>query len=160
MLTIFTLGLQETESEEDILDEGDDDVEEEHDHEHEVPVDHELMVKAPEVSAAPREAERQLSKKERKKKELAELEALLADFGVAPKESSNGQNESRGNLDQLSAINNFLASNFQVKNYVSTTIHGRWGSSLNQLLKNTSLKLMIKLSLTNSKFLFLGHSCS
>ncbi|KAK4755897.1 hypothetical protein SAY87_009654 [Trapa incisa] len=40
------------------------------------------------------ETERQLSKKERKKKELAELEALLADFGVAQKDS-NGQVESR-----------------------------------------------------------------
>ncbi|MFQ6638321.1 hypothetical protein Gotur_016267 [Gossypium turneri] len=39
-------------------------------------------------------SERQLSKKERKKKELAELEALLADFGVTQKES-NGQDESR-----------------------------------------------------------------
>lgn len=57
--------------------------------------------KAPEVSAPPKEAERQLSKKERKKKELAELEALLADFGVTQKES-NGQDESRGNCGLLS----------------------------------------------------------
>ncbi|KAL5783207.1 hypothetical protein ACOSP7_008236 [Xanthoceras sorbifolium] len=89
--------VEDSESEEDILDldEGDDDVEDEHDHEPEVAVHHEPVVKMPpEVSAAPKEAERQLSKKERKKKELAELEALLADFGVAPKES-NGQDESR-----------------------------------------------------------------
>ncbi|OMO80486.1 hypothetical protein COLO4_24069 [Corchorus olitorius] len=95
----FSLGpskAQDSESEEDILDEGDYDMEEEHDHEPEVPVHPEpVQIKAPEVPAAPKEAERQLSKKERKKKELAELEALLADFGVAPKES-NDQDESRG----------------------------------------------------------------
>jgi len=51
-----------------------------------------------EVPAAPKEAERQLSKKERKKKELEELEALLADFGVTQKESNDGQgqDESQG----------------------------------------------------------------
>jgi hypothetical protein len=51
-----------------------------------------------EVPVAPKEAERQLSKKERKKKELEELEALLADFGVQPKESNDGQaqDESQG----------------------------------------------------------------
>ncbi|KAK4274382.1 hypothetical protein QN277_017610 [Acacia crassicarpa] len=87
---------EDSESEEDILDEGDDDVEEEHDHEPELSVNPEHEVKKPaEVSVAPKEAERQLSKKERKKKELAELEALLADFGVSQKES-NGQDESRG----------------------------------------------------------------
>lgn len=56
----------------------------------------EPVVKKPaEVSAPPKEAERQLSKKEKKKKELAELEALLADFGVSQKESDS-QDESRG----------------------------------------------------------------
>lgn len=52
--------------------------------------------KAPEVPSAPKEAERQLSKKEIKKKELAELEALLADFGVSPK-VDNTPHESQGN---------------------------------------------------------------
>ena len=89
------LWLQDSESEEDILDEGDDDVEEEHDHESVNP-EHEVN-KPAEVSVAPKEAERQLSKKERKKKELAELEALLADFGVTPKDT-NGQDESQGNM--------------------------------------------------------------
>lgn len=86
----------DTDSEEDILDEGDgdDDVEEEHDNGSEVLVHPEPAVKkSPEVSVAPKEAERQLSKKERKKKELAELDALLADFGVTPKEN-DGQDES------------------------------------------------------------------
>ena len=103
------LWLQDTDSDEDILDEGDvdDEVEDEHDHETEpeVPVHPESEVKKPyEVSGAPKEAERQLSKKERKKKELAELDALLADFGVAPKES-DGQDESSGNWKQLSCYN-------------------------------------------------------
>lgn len=91
------LCLQETESEEDILDEGDDDVEDEHDNEPDVPVHPEPEVKKPpEVPVAPKEAERQLSKKERKKKELAELEALLADLGV-PQKEGDGQDDSRGN---------------------------------------------------------------
>uniref|UniRef100_A0A5B7A0A3 Putative nucleolin-like n=1 Tax=Davidia involucrata TaxID=16924 RepID=A0A5B7A0A3_DAVIN len=82
--------VEESESEEDILDEGDDDAEEDHDHELEIPLHPEPVVKkATEVSSAPKETERQLSKKERKKKELAELEALLADFGVAPKEDND-----------------------------------------------------------------------
>lgn len=75
-------------------------MEEEHGQETEVQVHPEPepeVKKAPEVPAPPKEAERQLSKKERKKKELAELEALLADFGVAPKES-NGQEDSQGNF--------------------------------------------------------------
>ncbi|KAK8597933.1 hypothetical protein V6N13_095327 [Hibiscus sabdariffa] len=87
------IDLEDSESEEDILDEGDD-VEEEHDHEPEVQVHPEpVQEKAPEVPAPPKEAERQLSKKERKKKELAELEALLADFGVAQNER-DGHDES------------------------------------------------------------------
>lgn len=103
----FICDLQETESEEDILDEGDDDVEEEHDNEPDVPVHPEPEVKkSPEVPAVPKEAERQLSKKERKKKELAELEALLADFGVAQKEG-DGQDDSRGNCGKPSALDTY-----------------------------------------------------
>ena len=74
-------------------------MEEDHDHEPEVQVHPEpVLEKAPEVPAPPKEAERQLSKKERKKKELAELEALLADFGVTQKES-NDEDESHGNFN-------------------------------------------------------------
>ena len=77
-------------------------MEEDHDHEPEVQVHPEpVQKKAPEVPAPPKEAERQLSKKERKKKELAELDALLADFGVT--QESNGQDESRGNFNHLGA---------------------------------------------------------
>jgi hypothetical protein len=80
------LPAEESESEEDILDEGDEEEEEEHDQLPEETIQMEPMEnKAPEVPSAPKEAERQLSKKEIKKKELAELEALLADFGVSPK---------------------------------------------------------------------------
>lgn len=62
---------------------------------------HEPVVKKhPEVPAVPKETERQLSKKERKKKELAELEALLADFGVSQKDS-NGQDELLGNHSSM-----------------------------------------------------------
>lgn len=99
----YFLWLQESESDDDILDEADYELEDEHDHEHdhehepEVPVHPEPSVKkVPEASVAPKEAERQLSKKERKKKELAELDALLADFGVSQKDG-NSQDESRGN---------------------------------------------------------------
>jgi len=85
---------QESESEEELLDLVDEVEDEEHEHEVEAPVHPEPVVKkAPEPSAPAKETERQLSKKERKKKELEELEALLADFGVAQKDS-NGQGNS------------------------------------------------------------------
>ncbi|OIW15049.1 hypothetical protein TanjilG_13976 [Lupinus angustifolius] len=95
--------VQDSESE-DMLDEGDDDVEEEHDPEPDYSMKPEPeLQKHNEVPAAPKEAERHLSKKERKKKELAELDALLADFGVTQKESI-GQDESQGNNVELCAI--------------------------------------------------------
>lgn len=104
--------MQESESEEDILDEGDDDVEEEHDNEPEAPVLPEPVVKkTPEVPLPPKETERQLSKKERKKKELAELEALLADFGVAQKDSID-QDESRGNSSYMPKAHKFARGAF------------------------------------------------
>ena len=62
-----------------------------------------VVKKSAESSLVPKETEKQLSKKERKKKELAELEALLADFGVSQKES-NGQDESSGKSYLLSAM--------------------------------------------------------
>ena len=72
-------------------------MDEDHDQEPEEPIQAEPVVNnVPEVSSAPNATERQLSKKERKKKELAELEALLADFGVSPKVDST-QDESHGN---------------------------------------------------------------
>ncbi|KAL1552455.1 neurofilament heavy polypeptide-like [Salvia divinorum] len=84
--------LEESESEDELLDEGDDDVEEEPEHEMEVGEPSEPIVETQvEQSPAPRETERQLSKKERRKKELAELEAILADFGVNPKEKAEDE---------------------------------------------------------------------
>ncbi|WMV42799.1 hypothetical protein MTR67_036184 [Solanum verrucosum] len=76
--------LEETESEDDLLDE-DEDVED-NDHESEVPEHADPVGQKIEASPAPKETERQLSKKERRKKELAELDSLLADFGVEQKE--------------------------------------------------------------------------
>lgn len=75
--------VEETESEDD-LDE-DEDVED-NDQESEVPEHAEPVGQKIEASPAPKEAERQLSKKERRKKELADLEALLADFRVEQNE--------------------------------------------------------------------------
>ncbi|KAF6172935.1 hypothetical protein GIB67_035489 [Kingdonia uniflora] len=85
----------ESESE-DGLDEGDDFGE---DHEHdehedegetEVPEKIESVTKdPPQVSFAPKETERQLSKKELKKKELAELDAVLVELGIPKKEASD-----------------------------------------------------------------------
>ncbi|KAK4388893.1 hypothetical protein Sango_2226300 [Sesamum angolense] len=87
--------VEESESEDELLDEGDEDVEEEPDHETEVQEQPEQAIKTPvEVSPAPKDTERQLSKKERRKKELAELEAILADFGVNSKEKA--EDESSG----------------------------------------------------------------
>ncbi|GFY96307.1 hypothetical protein Acr_11g0006130 [Actinidia rufa] len=86
----------ESESEEEGLDEIDDDNGEEHDHEPEVTEEKEPIVKKiAEVSLASKDPERQLSKKELKKKELAELDAVLAELGY-PKSESGGQDDSRG----------------------------------------------------------------
>lgn len=64
-------------------------MEEEHDHEPEIQEQAEPIVQKPvQVFSAPKETERQLSKKEKKKKELEDLDALLADMGVNPKEKA------------------------------------------------------------------------
>ncbi|XP_073314775.1 uncharacterized protein [Primulina huaijiensis] len=81
--------VEESESEDELLDEVDDDMEDDHDHQEEVQDQPEpLMQKPVEVPSVPKETERQLSKKERRKKELAELDAILADFGVNTKEKA------------------------------------------------------------------------
>lgn len=81
--------MQETDSE---VDYGDDDADDEPEHEVEVvrPVEP-VAKKATPVLAPPKEPERQLSKKEQKKKELAELDAVLAEFGVTEKKDSVGK---------------------------------------------------------------------
>lgn len=88
--------LQEIESEDDGLDdEVDDDAEDEHEHENEAEdaVPAEPTVKN--VPAPPKDTERQLSKKELKKKELAELDAVLAELGLGTSSNSN-QDETNG----------------------------------------------------------------
>jgi hypothetical protein len=86
--------LQDVESDdEDLDDEVDDGAEDEHEHEVE-DVSAEPVVKA--VPAPPKDTERQLSKKELKKKELAELDAVLAELGLSGNSSNaaqDGKNE-------------------------------------------------------------------
>ncbi|EOY30888.1 Uncharacterized protein TCM_037938 [Theobroma cacao] len=88
--------LEESESEEECLDEADDDVEEEHENEAEAQVEVQPVVKKPpEASMVTKETERQLSKKELKKKGLEELDAVLAELGLTKPETS-GPNDSHG----------------------------------------------------------------
>ncbi|XP_031256817.1 putative histone deacetylase complex subunit cti6 [Pistacia vera] len=87
--------VEESESEEEGLDEVDEDVEEEHENETETAVEVEpLVAKPPETPLAPKDTERQLSKKELKKKGLEELDALLAEMGL--KNEASGQDGSHG----------------------------------------------------------------
>ncbi|XP_058075607.1 uncharacterized protein LOC131224046 [Magnolia sinica] len=100
LLQKFETMRTESESEEDGLDEDADDVEEEHELEPEVPLTTELVVKnPPSASLVPKDTERKLSK-ELKKKELADLEAILTELGI-PKKETNGQ---AGNLFFVSRI--------------------------------------------------------
>lgn len=71
---------------------------EEIENEPEFAVDREPVTKMPiEAPPAFKETERQLSKKELKKKGLEELEAVLAEFGYMNREKSS-QDETQGNL--------------------------------------------------------------
>lgn len=87
---------QESESEEEGVDDVDDDNEEEPEHEPDVLLQEKdpVIEKAAEV-VAPKDSERQLSKKELKKKELAELEEMLAQFGYNKPED---QDATHGNF--------------------------------------------------------------
>ncbi|CAN6349860.1 unnamed protein product [Urochloa humidicola] len=91
---------EEVESEDDGLDdEVEDDADEEHEHDTEDAAPAEPTVKndvAP--PAAPKDTERQLSKKELKKKELAELDAILTELGLGASSNST-QDESNGKKD-------------------------------------------------------------
>ena len=79
--------LQEIESEdEEHDDEAEDGAEDEPEHEVEA-ADPDVK----KVAAAPKETERQLSKKELKKKELAELDAVLAELGISENASDAAQ---------------------------------------------------------------------
>ncbi|TQD92258.1 hypothetical protein C1H46_022140 [Malus baccata] len=87
--------LHESESEEEGGDEVDD-VDEEHENELEAPLETEPVKKLPEPSPAPKDTERQLSKKELKKKGLEELEAVLAELGYPTNTETSGQDDSSG----------------------------------------------------------------
>lgn len=63
-----------------------------------MPAEKEPVVEKP--VEAPKETDRQLSKKELKKKELAELEAVLAELGFPTSEAS-GQEGSRGEQNKI-----------------------------------------------------------
>ncbi|CAN6699501.1 unnamed protein product [Malus baccata var. baccata] len=99
-----TVGELESESEEEGLDEVDD-VDEEHENELEASVETEPVKKLPEPSPAPKETERQLSKKELKKKGLEELEAVLAELGYPTKTETSGQDDSNGIAQEKKAEN-------------------------------------------------------
>ena len=99
-LILFTLVylLQESESEDEGLDEGDEEIEEEPEPEPEAPIsaDEPAERKTVPTTSAPKDTERQLSKKELKKKGLEELDALLAELGISGKD---------GNQEQSNGIN-------------------------------------------------------
>lgn len=85
---------EEIESEDDGLDDGDGDIDDDQENEPEVQVPNETSVKEPSPpSVAQKETERQLSKKELKKKELAELDAVLAELGITDKDKTNSASE-------------------------------------------------------------------
>ncbi|KAG6521551.1 hypothetical protein ZIOFF_018674 [Zingiber officinale] len=85
--------IKESESEDDGLDMGDDDDVEELENESEAVRKEPTIEKPAPVSAPPKDAERQLLMKELKKKEMAELDALLHEMGIANKDSNTAQNE-------------------------------------------------------------------
>lgn len=90
---------QESDSEVEGLDDVEEDVEEEHENEREASVQEEPepVVKKPSELSVHKDTERQLSKKELKKKGLEELDAVLAELGY-PTKDTGGSDESCGNL--------------------------------------------------------------
>lgn len=82
--------LQECESEDEALDEGEEDAEEVPEQEHEAPAVDAAENKTSTTIPAPKDPERQLSKKELKKKGLEELDAILAELGLSGQEQSTG----------------------------------------------------------------------
>ncbi|XP_042444026.1 uncharacterized protein LOC122029143 [Zingiber officinale] len=83
---------------------GDDDDVEELENEPEVVRKEPTIEKPTPVSAPPKDAERQLSKKELKRKEMAKLDALLHEMVIANKDSNTAQNETadKKQLEQCS----------------------------------------------------------
>lgn len=95
--SIFHIFVQESETEDDGLDIGDDDDIEEPEIEPEAVISEPIVEKLAPVLVPAKDAERQLSKKELKKKEMAELDALLNEFGIANKDNNSSQDEINGN---------------------------------------------------------------
>ncbi|ONK66567.1 uncharacterized protein A4U43_C06F9590 [Asparagus officinalis] len=102
--------LQESESEDGGLDEGVENIQDEPEPEPEAPIASEPTKNKPlPTTSAPKENERQLSKKELKKKGLEELDALLAELGISSQEQSNEgkkseeQNGQGGKKESVSA---------------------------------------------------------
>lgn len=112
--------VQESESEDDDdgLDIGDDDDVEEPENEPEAVVKEPTIEKAAPVPVPSKDAERQLSKKELKKKEMAELDALLHELGIANKDSNAAQDETTGN-----PIFHIFSSFLYILNFNSHDMH-------------------------------------
>ncbi|KAG6526269.1 hypothetical protein ZIOFF_016251 [Zingiber officinale] len=92
--------LVESETEDDGLDIGDDDDIEEPEIEPEAVISEPIVEKLAPVLVPAKDAERQLSKKELKKKEMAELDALLNEFGIANKDNNSSQDEINDKKEQ------------------------------------------------------------
>ena len=88
--------LQESESEDEGFDEGDEEIEQEPEPEAPISADEPAEKKTVPTTSAPKDTERQLSKKELKKKGLEELDALLAELGISGKDGN--QEQSNGSL--------------------------------------------------------------
>ncbi|XP_020239230.1 46 kDa FK506-binding nuclear protein [Cajanus cajan] len=87
---------EESESDEEGFDDEEDDVEDDHENDLEIPEDVKPVLDKPaQPSLATKDTERQLSKKELKKKGLEELEAVLAELGYTQGEPS-GHDDSHG----------------------------------------------------------------
>ncbi|XP_022730750.1 FK506-binding protein 3-like [Durio zibethinus] len=108
--------LEGSESEEEGLDEVDDDVEEEHENEAEALVEVQPVVnKPPKASMVTKETERQLSKKELKKKELEELDAVLAELGYTKQETGIAQRKNAESNGEMEKIENAPAESKSAK---------------------------------------------
>ncbi|CAL4895435.1 unnamed protein product [Urochloa decumbens] len=112
---------EEVESEDDGFDdEVEDDADEEHEHEAEDAAPAEPTVKNAAAPPAPaKDTERQLSKKELKKKELAELDAILTELGLGASSNST-QDESNGKFEAHPVPVSFSAKLSFRKNYMKT----------------------------------------
>jgi hypothetical protein len=97
LICVCLYALQEVESEdEDLDDEVDDGAVDEPEHEVDDTSAEPAGKKAAVPVAPPKDTERQLSKKELKKKELAELDAVLAELGISGGSSNAAQDENNG----------------------------------------------------------------